>query len=190
MRDLLKGANISLTAIREEDIATIKDWFDNVKFLRYYDMVPAAPKSYEQVEAIIKGYVDSYERYVFAIREKEKSKIIGIAGYDEIIWSNGVATAFIGIGNESYAGKGLGKEAMGLLLDFGFSELNFYKVQLNVISYNKIAIGLYESLGFVREGTYRQFINRDGTRYDMYLYGLLSTEWESILQKYKNKWYN
>jgi RimJ/RimL family protein N-acetyltransferase len=29
----------------------------------------------------------------------------------------------------------------------------------------------------VREGVYREFIERDGRRYDMYLYGLLRREW-------------
>jgi len=177
VRNLLEGPNIRLTTIKEGDIPIIDDWFNNVKFLRYYDMVPAMPKSRKLVENMIIGYVDSQERCIFALREKEMGKIIGIAGFDEIIWSNGVATVFIGIGDENFINKGLGKEAMRLLLDFGFNELNFYRIQLNVISYNKTAIGLYEGLGFVKEGTYRQFINRDGKRYDMYLYSLLRTEW-------------
>ena len=43
-------------------------------------------------------------------------------------------------------------EALDLLLDFGFNELNFHRIQLNVISYNDAAIALYETLGFVKEG--------------------------------------
>jgi RimJ/RimL family protein N-acetyltransferase len=62
-------------------------------------------------------------------------------------------------------------------LDFGFNELNFYRIQLNVISYNDVAINLYESIGFKKEGIYRNFILRDGKRYDMYLYGMLREEW-------------
>ena len=38
-------------------------------------------------------------------------------------------------------------------------------------------IALVESLGFQREGTFREFIHRDGQRYDMLLYGLLRREW-------------
>jgi len=74
-------------------------------------------------------------------------------------------------------GKGLGKETMRLLLDFGFNELNFHRIQLNVISYNSTAISLYESVGFKKEGTYREFIYRDGKRYDLYLYGILKEEY-------------
>lgn len=69
---------------------------------------------------------------------------------------------------------------MSLLLDYGFNELNFYRIQLNVISYNENAIKLYEGLGFVKEGSYRDFIFRDGKRHDMYLYGLLKQEWSEL----------
>ncbi|HOJ09163.1 MAG TPA: GNAT family protein [Clostridiales bacterium] len=179
MRTLLEGENIKLTAIKEYDIPIIEDWFNNVRFLRYYDMLPAVPKSQKQVVDMLKSYEDSQIRYIYAIRTNDNSRIIGVAGFDEIIWSNGVATIFIGIGNNKFTGKGFGKEAMRLLLDFGFNELNFYRIQLNVISYNEHAIKLYESLGFIREGIYRDFIYRDCKRYDMYLYGLLRQEWGS-----------
>ena len=88
---------------------TIENWFNNVEFLRYYDMLPAIPKSRGEVEKMIKDYQDSQERFIFAIREKKTGKIIGIAGFDEIISSNGTATVFIGIGDESFKGKGLGR---------------------------------------------------------------------------------
>jgi RimJ/RimL family protein N-acetyltransferase len=58
-------------------------------------------------------------------------------------------------------------------------ELNLHRVQLTVFSYNERAIALYEKLGFQREGVYREFIQRDGRRYDMYLYGLLRREWKA-----------
>lgn len=178
MRNILVGADIKLTAVKDTDLSVIEDWFNDTEFLRYYDMVPALPRSRAQVEAYIKDYETSEERYIFAVRANDTGKIIGVAGFEDIIWSNGVATVFIGIGDRSYTGKGLGREAMKMVLDFGFNELNFYRIQLNVISYNKAALGLYESLGFVREGTYRNFILRDGKRYDMCLYGMLRPEWD------------
>ena len=49
-------------------------------------------------------------------------------------------------------------------------------------SYNERAIALYEKLGFQREGVHREHLQRDGRRYDMYLYGLLRSEWEKGLK--------
>lgn len=178
MRNLLSGTNVRLTAIRDADLGVIEDWFNDVQFLRYYDMVPALPKQQREVQRWLDNFLDSTEKYVFAVRIMESAEIIGIAGFDEIIWSNGVATLFIGLGDGRYTARGLGKEALQLLLDFGFNELNFYRIQLNVIAYNEVAIHLYEGLGFIKEGTYRKFILRDGKRYDMYLYSLLKEEWK------------
>ncbi len=66
---------------------------------------------------------------------------------------------------------------MELILRFVFHELNLHRIQLTVFSYNERAVALYENLGFTREGVYREHLQRDGQRHDMYLYGLLRREW-------------
>ncbi len=58
---------------------------------------------------------------------------------------------------------GYGKEAMNLLLDYSFSELNLHKVYLRVFSFNKRAICLYESLGFEKEGELKEQLFREVT---------------------------
>lgn len=179
MRNLLIGENVELNAVEDEDFMSIRNWFNDAYFLRFYDMIPAMPMSQEKVKSVLQYYDESENRFLFAIREKETGKIIGLAGFDDVLWSNGTATVFIGIGETVHQGRGFGKEAMKLLIDFGFNELNFYRIQLNVISYNEKAIKMYEKLGFVREGAYRQLIQRDGSRYDLYLYGLLKNEWSA-----------
>ena len=87
-----------------------------------------------------------------------------------------MADLAIFIGPE-YQGAGYGREAMELALRYAFHELNLFRVQLYVFGYNTRAINLYESIGFVREGTLRQSIHRDGVRYDTYVYGILRDEW-------------
>jgi len=62
---------------------------------------------------------------------------------------------------------------------FAFDELNLHRVTATVFSNNERSIALFEKLGFRREGVYREFLQRDGRRYDMYLYGLLRPEWEA-----------
>lgn len=72
---------------------------------------------------------------------------------------------------------------MELALDFAFYELNLNRVQLTVFDYNQSAISLYKKLGFQQEGSYREFIHRNGKRHDMLLFGLLKREWESRTEK-------
>jgi RimJ/RimL family protein N-acetyltransferase len=180
MRNLLVGERVKITAIKESDKPFLEEWFNDLDFMRHYDMVAGIPKDISDINEMLDGFKGSSDRYIFAIREKSTEKLIGIAGFDEIIWSNSTAVVFIGVGQKEFRGKGFGKEAFKLLLDFGFNEMNFYKIQLTVLQYNLPAIKLYESSGFVKEGTYREYIFKDGKRHDLYLYGLLRREFEVI----------
>jgi Acetyltransferases, including N-acetylases of ribosomal proteins len=177
MRNLLSGENIQLTALREGEEAVLEKWFNNIEFLRNYDMVPSVPQEKRGIDELMKYYRESNERYIMAVRLKKDGQLIGISGFDDIIWANGTAFMFIGIGESECQGRGFGREALQLLIDYGFNELNFHKIQLNVIEYNDKAVKLYEKAGFVREGIYREYIYRDGRRYHMYLYGMLKSEW-------------
>jgi RimJ/RimL family protein N-acetyltransferase len=95
--------------------------------------------------------------------------------------TNGYADLAIAIGENELRGKGLGQNAMKLVLEFAFHELNLHRVQLTVFDYNIQAIKLYEKLGFKHEGMYRDFIQRDGKRYNMHLYGHLQNEWNELI---------
>lgn len=179
MKNFLTSDAIKLSSIREEDIEDIMQWLDDYEFLTYFDMLPAIPQTKKQVNETLDYFIKSQDKIILSIRHKESDKIIGITGFDDIQWNNGAATLFIGIGDKEHSGKGYGKEALKMLINFGFYELNLHRIQLSVIGYNDRAIGLYEGLGFVREGTYREFVNRGGSRTDLYLYGLLKSEWKN-----------
>lgn len=178
LRNLLKGDKLYLNVLKEEDLPIFEEWYNDISFLRLYDMIPAAPKSQIELNDMLKDIRQSHDRYIFAVRQKNDNKLIGVTGFENILWNNGTAVIYIGIGDNSCRGKGFGREALELTLEFGFQELNLHRIQLNVLSYNSPAIKLYEKVGFKREGVYREFIHRDGQRYDMYLYGILRPEWE------------
>ena len=178
MKNLLVGEKIKLTSINEEDILELKKWHNDVSFMRNYDVVSAIPKNMEEVKEIISEAKECNTAYMFAVKNIEQKEFIGITGFENISWNNGTALIYIGIGEEKHRGQGHGKEALKLTIEFGFEELNFHIIYLTVLEYNEPAIKLYEKLGFKREGVYREFIHRDGRRYDMYLYGILRSEWE------------
>jgi RimJ/RimL family protein N-acetyltransferase len=117
--------------------------------------------------------------FIFGVRRCADELLIGLAGLDGISWTNGTAYLSIGIAEEGHRRQGYGREAMALLLRFAFDELNLHRLSLTVFAYNQAAIALYEGLGFVREGVFREHLHRDGQRHDMILYGILRHEWES-----------
>lgn len=183
MKNLLIGKEIKLTSINEEDVLSIQDWHNDVSFMRNYDTVSATPKNFEEVLETISDVRKCNTDYIFGVRKIGQQEIIGVTGFENISWNNGTSLIYIGIGEEKHRGCGYGKEALKLTMEFGFEELNLHRIYLTVLEYNEPAIKLYEKLGFKREGTYREFIHRDGKRYDMYLYGILRPEWEYTTKK-------
>ena len=183
MKNLLVGEKIKLTSVNEEDISIIQKWHNDVSFMRNYDTTCASPKNIEDVKELIMDVRKCSTAYIFAVKEIAHQEIIGVTGFENISWNNGTSLIYIGIGEEKHRGQGHGKEALKLTIEFGFEELNFHRIYLTVLEYNESAIKLYEKLGFKREGVYREFIHRDGKRYDMYLYGLLRPEWEDGLKE-------
>ncbi len=176
--NLFNGERVRLTALRTEDAQTMARWYEDGEFGRFFDANPAFPKT----ESSLVKWFDSSERdkdaFALAIRLLYSDNLIGYIDIDDIQWTNRCGWLAMGIGDPNHRRKGYGAEALGLMLRFAFHELNLHRLQLTVFSYNEGAIKLYEKLGFTREGAFREFILRDGQRYDMFLYGLLASEWE------------
>ena len=73
-------------------------------------------------------------------------------------------------------GKGYGSISTKIMIHYGFTQLNLNKIYLYCYELNKNAKRMYESIGFVREGTIREFIFKDGKYLDAFYYGMLRKE--------------
>jgi RimJ/RimL family protein N-acetyltransferase len=177
--NLWQGTALRLTAITKDDLPTLARWHANAGFLRLLDARAAKPQTEDDVSKWVENAQRNTNDYLFAVRPLAGEDLLGFVELDGIHWNRGVAWLSIAIGDRDNWGKGIGTEAMDLILRFAFSELNLHRVQLTVFEYNDRAIAVYERLGFQREGVYREALYRDNVRYDMYLYGLLRREWEA-----------
>lgn len=81
------------------------------------------------------------------------------------------------IGDVENRGKGYGKEALELLLEFCFMNLHMERVSLDYFEGNKIAAALYEGMGFKHEGVARNATKKDGRYYDLHLMSILRAEY-------------
>jgi RimJ/RimL family protein N-acetyltransferase len=179
---LLRGSRARLAALTADDLPEIARWHDDASFARMFDARPAAPKTAGALDAWLEEYTRSTNGFLFAIRPLEGDALLGYIELEGILWMHQHAWLSIAIGDAAHQGQGYGTEAIGLALRFAFQELNLHRVQLTVFGYNQRAIRVYEKLGFRREGVYREHIQRDGARYDMYLYGILRPEWLASVQ--------
>jgi RimJ/RimL family protein N-acetyltransferase len=177
--ELLRGSKVRLAALSKDDAPRMARWYGDVGYLRLQETNAALPKSVAQIESELEHLGGSADTIAFGIRTRDNNELIGTLGFYEIEWSNQAAWLGMGIGDREAWGKGYGTEALRLALQYAFDELNLHRLTLTVIAYNERAIALYEKAGFRREGVFREFGQRDGKRYDMYLYGLLRPEWEA-----------
>lgn len=174
----LRGSLVRLTALGTADAEVLVASQDSA-VMRLLDTRAAVPSTVARTREWIEREQKNPNSFHFAIRRREDDALIGFCELDGIEWNNGACGLGIGLSDPANWGKGFGREAMELLLRFAFHELNLHRVGLTVFSYNERAIALYESLGFVREGTERERLHRDGKRYGMHTYGLLRREWQA-----------
>lgn len=175
---LFHGEKVRLSAITPEDVPTLTLWYQDVEFMRLFDSLVARPRTEEEIQKWRNDWRNDKDSYMFGIRTVLSDELVGLIDIGGISWQHGVGWLGVAIGDRANRGRGYGTEAVTLLLDFAFRELNLYRVQLNVFSYNTAAIRVYEKLGFTQEGILRQALHRDGQRYDILMYGLLRPEWE------------
>ena len=73
--------------------------------------------------------------------------------------------------------RGLGTEAVRLIVGYGFEQLGLHRISLEVFAFNPRARRVYEKVGFVAEGTLRQVL-RDGDQWvDATVMSILAPEW-------------
>ena len=175
LKDLYTGDRIKLTGPAEGDAAAFEQWGRDSEFMRLIDTGIAHP-SYARLLQDETSPAD----FEFRIRLLDSNKLIGFVGVHDIQWNNQTGVLGIGIGSPEHRSHGYGSEALNLMLQFAFEELNLHRVTLYSISYNERALKTYEKAGFTEEGRLRQAIYRDGVRYDQVYMGILRHEWESL----------
>lgn len=74
-------------------------------------------------------------------------------------------------------GVGYGREALNLLLKWTFKLKKYHRVWIDCKEYNDIALKLYESVGFVREGLLREIILTKGNYENLIVLGMLDREY-------------
>ncbi|MCD6580005.1 GNAT family N-acetyltransferase [bacterium] len=170
----LNGKNIYLRPPELNDASIFGKWFNDPEIRKYISN--RFPYSLFIEEELIKN-INSEKNVFLVICEKKSKKAIGNMSIN-INWVNRRAMLGIIIGEIEFQNKGYGKEAMVLMLDYAFSELNLHKIVLEVYDFNKKALSLYKKLGFKREGHFKKHSFKEGKYMDLTYMGLLEKEWQ------------
>lgn len=106
-------------------------------------------------------------RIMLSIRRRTESKIIGYVHIQNINAVHRSADIGIRIGEERHRGKGYGKEALAIGVDYCWNHLNLERLGLIVFRNNIRAINAYRSVGFKKEGLLKRLFFIDGAWVDV-----------------------
>ncbi len=184
---LFEGQDICFGPIDHEKDAVIEsEWTHDSEFMRLMEIDPARPMSAamikKQYEKLEKQIEEEKNLFHFMIRAKTDERLIGKASIQRIEWTNGNGFIQLGMGAAEDRRKGYGTQALRMLLRFAFAELNLFRVSAVVPEYNAGAVALLQKFGFVQEVCRRKSLERDGRRWDLYVFGLLNDEWRNQAQ--------
>jgi len=174
---LFESNKIILRKMTSEDIDLYHQWRNDIEVMQSTAPLLDVYNNKETEEFVTNVILGSHFSKSYIIVEKKSDKPIGVTSLINLDYKNRNAECIIDIGDKESWGKGFGAEAMNLLLDFGFLEMNLHRISLRVFSFNSRAIKLYEKLGFQWEGTLRESIFRGGQWHDILQMSILKNEY-------------
>ncbi|WP_289055820.1 flotillin-like FloA family protein [Carboxylicivirga marina] len=136
------------------------------------------PKTLSDVEAFISKISTTFNVpdtwFQLAIIEKESEQLIGDLGIhfiDEEQLEFGCTLS------KDFQGKGYAREAIQVLINYLFKELDKHRIIASIDPANKASIKLVEHLGFRKEAHFVESICINGQWVDDVIYALLKREW-------------
>jgi RimJ/RimL family protein N-acetyltransferase len=172
---VLTGQRISLGPVRADDLPLLHRWINDRELVVL--SAPYRPVHFSDHEAWWSSVSSDPSIELFAIRLLDEDRLVGTCQLLAIDHRHRRAELQIRIGEQDARGRGLGTEAVELLVRHAFADLDLHRVALHVLASNAPAIATYEKTGFVREGVLREAAYADGRHEDVVLMSILRGEW-------------
>jgi RimJ/RimL family protein N-acetyltransferase len=181
---LYEGKLVCFTPINmDTDPAEQARWMQNIDYLRLFSHAPARPLSAARIkknlELIEKEQDEKQNTVYFSIRTLNEARLIGYARFLYIDWSHSAAAIELVIAEIGDRRQGFGGDALRLLQRYAFHELNLHRLSVTIPEYNQDAFQFFTRAGFVTEVCRRNAVQRDLQVWNVYILGLLRSEWQA-----------
>jgi diamine N-acetyltransferase len=110
-----------------------------------------------------------------AICIKESDTAIGLIDLFDFDPRNKRAGIGIVIQNDKDRSKGFGQEALGLLIDYSFKQLQLHQLYANIGSENVSSLNLFTTFGFQKIGVKKDWIYINNAYQDELLFQLINS---------------
>lgn len=175
---MLKGERIRLRPLQVEDIPRIHEHSQDPEiWVLNCDYPHVSPL--ESAHAFYESWTKFDDNMApFAI--EADGKYIGNCLLMNLKHRHRNAELGIVIGDRAYWGRGYGREAVKMLLAYGFRDIGLHRIEAFPHERNPRSIGCLKSCGFQEEGRARKVLWSAGEWLDVVQLSILEDEWKTL----------
>ena len=174
--ETLKGKNIYLRALEPEDLLFLHK-IENDESIREVSHTQTPYSSY-----ILKEYLKNAHKDIYEVRQLRlaisgnNDELLGLIDLFDFDPKNKRVGVGLVVADPKKRNKGIGKEALGILINYSFTHLNVHQLYSNIGEENAASIKLFESCGFVKVGVKKDWNYQNKMFKNELLYQLIRTK--------------
>ncbi|WP_433789530.1 GNAT family N-acetyltransferase [Actinoplanes sp. CA-252034] len=178
IKPVLTGERVILRPFTEADVPVFLEAVADPEVARLTGSSPSDAPDEERTRAWYGSRNTQDDRLDLAVVDRDSGACVGevvLNEWDPDNRSCNFRTLLVAAGRD----RGLGTEAVRLIVGHGFERLGLHRISLEVYAHNPRARRVYEKVGFVAEGVLRQVL-RDGDDWiDATVMSILAPEWSA-----------
>lgn len=179
----LTGERVELRPFRAVDLPAMAECIADPQVRKFTGSVQSTAEATGATAEVDQHLRDWYlsrndqdDRLDLAVVARTTGQCVGEVVLNEVDFDNARCNLRILIGPHG-RDRGLGSEAIRMVVDHGFDVLGLHRISLDVFDFNARAQRAYEKAGFVLEGRLREEFRFDGEWYDSILMSMLYDDW-------------
>ena len=176
---MIKGKKVGLRAVEKTDLELLKHWRNIPAFRRNFREVRELNLANQ--EAWLDRTNKNPNDYMFMFVKPEDGEPLGAGGLLYINWIIRSAdfSFYIGYQEKYIDNDGYAEEAAGLLLDYGFNNLNLNKIWMELYEFDMKKLTFFkEKFKFSVDGCLRDNCFEDGRFWNPYIISLTRKDYE------------
>lgn len=179
----LVGKKVYLRGLEEEDIkGNYFQWFNDQEVCEF-NSHGLFPNNDRKMSSYIDYVHRSTDIIVLGIFDSDNDAHVGNITLQNIDWVSRNAEYAIILGEKTYWGKGIAREASDLIIEHGFVRLNLERIYCGTSEDNIGMQKLAMYLGMQQEGVRRNALYKNGKYRNVINYGLLRAEYLERINK-------
>jgi len=173
---VLEGPAVRLRPLAPNELPLVFDWYNDPEVVAPFDRY--ATETFDEFSHSVREAEKDAASLAprFGIERRAEQDLVGVVGHYRAHPVLEYVDVWYVLGDPRARGHGVGREAVGLLVDHLFRTETVERVGATCDIENVPSARLLEGLGFSREGTMRAALFHHGRWHDVYVYGVSRTD--------------